>query len=310
MLCAITSDFYAKHCDSFSETRQAPWNGWKRCLGLAESLATEAGRGSGAPRGCKGEDAEVVGAGRTCAMDGPKLAGAADGARVSSGNAELRVFDLACGNMRFESYLASALPGISFSFYTVDNCKGLLPEGVADGAVAGGQSARAIAGRLGSHASVEHQNLDVAGCLVGGEDLGDRLHVPICDLSVSFGFMHHIPLPENRERVLSALIERTRSGGFVVVSFWQFMNNEAMAAKAREVHAVALEELGMPELDAGDFLLGWKNTPGAYRYCHSFSRAEIDGLIAGVADKIEVAARFSADGRTDDLNAYVVLRVR
>ena len=60
-------------------------------------------------------------------------------------------------------------------------------------------------------------------------------------------------------------------------------------------------------LEAGDFVLGWQDRPGAYRYCHHFSAAEIDRLVDAVPEA-RLVARFGADGRTGTLNEYLVLR--
>ena len=68
--------------------------------------------------------------------------------------------------------------------------------------------------------------------------------VPQADISVSFGFMHHVPLPEWRVQLLNSLIEATKSGGFVCVSFWEFLADEGLAAKAYKTHERALAELG------------------------------------------------------------------
>ena len=99
------------------------------------------------------------------------------------------------------------------------------------------------------------------------------------------------------------------------ISFWRFMDDEGMAAKAHKTHEEALaycsQELNSAQqFNEGDYLLGWRNTPGAYRYCHSFSDEEIDFLAASVADRAECSARFRADGRTGSLNEYLVLQVR
>lgn len=59
----------------------------------------------------------------------------------------------------------------------------------------------------------------------------------------------------------------------------------------------------------GDFVLGWQNVPGAYRYCHSFSDIELDQLVVACGDAAEEVVRFTADGRTGEMNAYVVLQV-
>jgi tRNA (uracil-5-)-methyltransferase TRM9 len=199
----------------------------------------------------------------------------------------LLVLDLACGNLRFESFLHGALPHIPFIFYAVDDCADLIP----------------------STPPVNYQNLDILHVLRSGWDINSQLTAPVCDLSVSFGFMHHVPLQEYREKILRSLIEQTHSGGYVIVSFWQFLNNKVLKEKARITHERALKELGLQELDDNDYLLGWKNIPGAYRYCHSFSEIEIDQLINAVADKATLTSRFVSDGRTDNLNTYLILKV-
>jgi SAM-dependent methyltransferase len=205
----------------------------------------------------------------------------------SGDSPSLSVFDLACGNLRFESFLSAELPAVAITFYAVDNCDGLVPPSTG----------------------VNFQNLDVLKVLHDNLSLSNKITAPECDLSVSFGFMHHIPLSAWREAILRCLIQQTRSGGFVVVSLWQFLANAALADKAQITHRRALEELQLPELDSGDYLLGWKDLPRAYRYCHSFSENEIDHLAESVADKATLVSRFVSDGRTDNLNTYLVLKV-
>jgi hypothetical protein len=159
---------------------------------------------------------------------------------------------------------------------------------------------------------VDYQNLDVLEALQQGQCLSEQFTAPPCDLSVCFGFLHHVPLAAWRAEILRSLVAQTRSGGTVVVSLWQFLNDDALARKAQDTHARALAELGLPLLGAGDYLLGWQDRPGVYRYCHSFSEAEIDQLVASVTGDgaaVDVLSRFASDGRTHNLNTYVVLRV-
>ncbi|MEG2006388.1 MAG: hypothetical protein RRX88_02530 [Raoultibacter sp.] len=198
------------------------------------------------------------------------------------------VFDLACGNLRFEAFLAFKLAQADISVYATDNCDGLIPP----------------------TASVHYQNFDVLGALQDNVSLNEQIAAPRCDLSVAFGFIHHIPTQAYRQKILSSLIAQTRRGGYVIVSLWQFLNSASMAEKAQVTHACALKELGIPALDDNDYLLGWKNIPGAWRYCHSFSEAEIDQLVTSVAETATIVARFAADGRTGNLNSYVILQVR
>ncbi len=215
----------------------------------------------------------------------------------------LSVLDLACGNLRFEDFIAAQLPQARLSFHAVDNCDALA-------ALAGDAFGLSCAGAAASRVEIDYQSLDVMDALFNGPHLEDALRAPVCDMSVSFGFMHHVPLASQRRAVLDALVGRTRPGGVVAVSFWRFLNSPQLADKARFTHERALAELGLPPLGEGDFLLGWKNLPGAWRYCHNFTDAEVDDLAAFVASRADVLTRFAADGRTGNLNDYLVLRVR
>ncbi|WP_139652373.1 class I SAM-dependent methyltransferase [Raoultibacter phocaeensis] len=279
-LCCITSEFYREHSDSFSATRHAPWAGWERCL---EAIGTEAFERK------DGEDLDSKGNWVFDDKDGGGFGSTGGEAFGRSGDEAVSVFDLACGNLRFESFLESAFPAVDFEFYAVDKCDAL--------AFGGAETTL--------RSSLRYRSIDILSALSAG-----KIDVPVCDLAVAFGFMHHVPGALDRGRVLAELVSHTRPGGFAAVSFWRFLNDEGLAEKARASHARARDELGLPELDEGDYLLGWRNEPGAYRYCHSFSDAEIDELAGSVADRASVVARFSADGRTGDLNTYVVFRAR
>ena len=252
-LCALTGEFYRANAESFSQTRQSPWQGWVRLLEVMDARAAE--------------------------------------------RELLRVLDVACGNLRFERYLADALPGRMLSGWAVDNCEPLVEAGERS--------------EFGPLSRIAFQNLDVierlsAGCLREALEAPDAS----CDLAVSFGFMHHVPLECWRAELLRTLIAKVRPGGFVAVSFWRFLNSDKLAGKAKETTSRARAELGIPELPPNDYLLGWQDTQGLYRYCHHFDEPEIERLLAMMADSADLVSRFEADGRTGNLNEYVVLRVK
>lgn len=252
-LCALTGEFYRANAESFSQTRQSPWQGWVRLLEVMDARAAE--------------------------------------------RELLRVLDVACGNLRFERYLADALPGRVLSGYAVDNCDPLVEAGERN--------------ESDALSRMSFQNLDAierlsAGCLREALEAPDAS----CDLVVSFGFMHHVPLERWRVELLRALVAKVRSGGFVAVSFWRFLNSDKLAGKAKETTSRARAELGIPELSPNDYLLGWQDTQGLYRYCHHFDEPEIERLLAMMADSADLVSRFEADGRTGNLNEYVVLRVK
>lgn len=206
----------------------------------------------------------------------------------------VRVLDVGCGNLRFERYLAREFPQVAWDAYAVDNCRSLLD----------GQP-------LAASAHVHFQERDIMPDLLrGGGALTRALEAPRCDAAVCFGVMHHVPTFAARAELLRTLVGRVRPGGTVCVSLWRFMANEGMARRVRALQPRAREDAGLAaaQLEENDYLLGWDAQPGVYRYCHHFDDGEVDRLVAAVADKACVADRFTADGRSGNLNAYLVLR--
>ncbi len=269
-LCDLTSEFYRANAESFSQTRQAPWEGWERALAAAGVAAADAND--------------------PCPESS---VGASEGSRSAAG--PLRVLDLACGNLRFERFLAERLGAPRLRCFAVDNCDLLVDQAQTPGVLP----------------SISFQNLDVIDALAAG-NLRKALAIPdaSCDLAATFGFMHHVPREVWRAELLRALTVKARPGGHVVVSFWRFLNSEKLAKKAFATTEQACAELDIPALPSNDFLLGWQDTRGLYRYCHHFDEPEIERLLAAVADVARPVARFAADGKTGNLNEYVILRVR
>lgn len=270
MLCQLNNDFYRDQAVSFSDTRHAKWPGWECCLKAVSSVFLD--------------------------------------------QSNSVVLDVACGNLRFEKFLASQLLERQIQVWALDSCDELLPQTCAGTLVEKVNADGAdTPDATDVHLQINYLHCDVMEAI--GSSKAFTYGIPQADISVSFGFMHHVPLPEWRVQLLNSLIEATKPGGFVCVSFWEFLADEGLAAKAYKTHERALAELGpvwgfsSADFNDGDFLLGWRNTPGAYRYCHSFSTSEVDALIATVSSRAECVARFRADGRTETLNEYIVLQV-
>lgn len=209
-------------------------------------------------------------------------------AELVAGKSELAVFDLACGNLRYATFLREQLPQVKLDYSGVDNCDSLHANAIETGA--------------------SYQHLDILETLFSGQQLSAAILAPRCDLAVCFGFMHHVPLPEQRQMVLASLIQQACPGAYVIVTLWQFMRDYSRRDKALAAHEQALQELGLRGLDENDFLLGWNDLPGVWRYCHSFSDAEVDGLIDVIADAAKLIARFCSDGKTGKLNTYLVFK--
>lgn len=213
-------------------------------------------------------------------------------AKIASSDHPLSVLDLACGNKRFEAHLETHFPDASFAFTTVDN---------------------APFQDFGSlNSSATHHHLDILDTLMEKPTLGiTEPH----DVSVCFGFMHHVPGQDMRLRVLNSLIEATAPQGHIALSFWRFLDSPSLAQQAEacwEPACLSLSPYGLDpaKLDNGDAFLGWDGKPNVWRYCHSFSTEEIDWLVAQVTDLASVIDRYRSDGRGQNLNEYVVLQKR
>lgn len=265
-LVRATSDFYRTEAKSFSATRERPWEGWRKVALAVEDAIEKAAEGPAANPSDRCEAFRRL---------------------------PFRMLDVGCGNLRFERFLAEALPDAGFEALAVDGCMELPREGEAAPGV-----------------GVSAVELDVMRSLELGSLKTDVGEGPF-DLSAAFGFAHHVPMPQWRRALLETLVEATAPGGLVAVSFWQFENDEKMARKAEAATRRGSRELGV-SLDegAGDHLLGWKDDEHAFRYCHSFSDAEVDeaeALMRGLG--AETVARYAADGtRSGSRNVYVMSR--
>ncbi len=154
------------------------------------------------------------------------------------------------------------------------------------------------------------QNLDIITQALNREPLlGVHLN-EYADAVLCSGFMHHVPGCETREFVMREMLKLLRPGGVLIVSFWRFMRSPKLAKQAEQLREQALSDLKLAsgDLEEGDHFLGWQKVSGVYRYCHSFSEAELDSLMETLSDLAKPEARFEADGRTGNLNAYLILR--
>ena len=182
----------------------------------------------------------------------------------------IRIVDLACGNARFWKFLTAELYR-SFRYLGVDSCMGLLD----------------CAPTAENSELIHHDVL-----MEGYPELA-------CDFVGSFGFFHHIPSFERRRDILQKMVSHTELGGIIAVAFWAFAERPRFDSKVLPWP----EELQREE---GDYILTWNRGGLGTRYCHYVSEAEEAELIRGLP--VEVVDRFSEDGKTHDLNRYLVLR--
>lgn len=293
-LIELNNRFYTRNAASFSATRSAPWAGWRA---LSELLAQH---------GWSSPDDEGTGTSK-----------------------ERRVLDLACGNLRFERFLADEFPKLNLRFLAVDSCAEL----ACDTAVRDidctcrqidvlqalldcdentpGSACPAVAIAPGSTCPavvITPGSAHPTACIAPGKAQAPEAGATF-DLCATFGFMHHVPGEHLRRHLLDRLLDRTSPGGLLAMSFWQFMSDDRLSRKADQADSAmrAQGRIDMARLDANDHFLGWQTDPSPLRYCHHFDEREIDELVASVGTRAREVARYSADGSSGTLNRYLVL---
>lgn len=253
----LTTEFYEITASSFSETRTAPWSGWRQIRELIEQQLMNRGSKDPTPH-------------------------------------PLSLLDIGCGNLRFERFLASE--DVLFQATCADNCRDLVQSGLGESIAA----------------QIRFVELDIANTLIEEEDVAEKLSLDkeSQDVICAFGFFHHIPSQSHRLALLQSLIKLLKPGGLLAVSFWQFEKDARIFSKAQVATDEARELYKLIDLEPGDYLLGWQDKQGLYRYCHSFSEEEITSLVQELGSQVAELARFSADGKSGDLNRYIVIQKR
>ena len=306
----LTSDFYAREAASFSATRQAPWHGWERVW-------------------------KLITAHDAVQNPFPSHAARVPDDDTGDSGAPLTILDLGCGNLRFERFLAERT-NAPLRVTALDNCPDLaspeigalsaaFPHSLRSSSAASKTKEEDASGQGANPPEktiVDLRALDIVESLLDGT-FADRLPRNSHDLAVAFGLMHHLPTFALRARVLEGLLGSLRPGDFAVVSFWQFLNDPRLAAKAATVTAEGRAAHRLPTFHENDFLLGWQHAEGVYRFCHHTPEDEIDALLAAIREPsapstsgrtppaplpFREIARFSADGKQENLNRYLILQ--
>ena len=191
-----------------------------------------------------------------------------------------RVLDVGCGNGRLALLLDRERPGATY--LGLDTVPELI------------ETAHAQAGQL---ANVKFHVADVAR--PGWEN---ALPSAPFDCVVCLAVLHHIPGFDLRARVLRGLAGLLETDGRLILSTWQFLENERMR---RKIVDWAKADISQESLEEGDYLLDWKREGRGWRYCHLVDQAEIKRLAA--ASDLRVRETFRAGGREGNLSLFAVL---
>jgi tRNA (uracil-5-)-methyltransferase TRM9 len=119
------------------------------------------------------------------------------------------------------------------------------------------------------------------------------------DLGLAMAVLHHIPSFELRRALLRDIHARLRAGGVLLLSNWQFTENERLRRKIVPWQTLGIDE---HELEPGDALLDWRRGGTGYRYVHLLTEGEVQSL-AGESG-YQVLEQFYGDA---NLNLYSAL---
>ena len=123
------------------------------------------------------------------------------------------------------------------------------------------------------------------------------------DLVAVFGLVHHLPGFETRLQLIRDLASRLARGGRIAVTCWRFGSDPRVEGRLLDWGDI----VDPARLDPGDHLLRWGESPDVGRYCHFAGDDEIDELAQTVqATGLELVDRFRSDGKSGDLNEYLV----
>lgn len=268
----INRAFYEDVADEFDRTREQPWAGWDRVLRVLSNV----------------EQVQLLQKARE-----PVARGAA-----------LRVLDVGCGNGRFGLYLADRLCDRAAN--RKPDRRLALPDLMYTGVDANPSLLSLARSRLGERKALRSRLVQAD---IVATDARSALPKGPYDLVVLFGLLHHIPGADTRLSLLRAALDLLDPGGMLALTAWRF--GEAARfdrhVLAWETHNQrASEPIAIDQLEQGDHLLSFGEQSQRPRYCHYTSDDELQAWSSALpATPID---RFRADGRSADLNEYLLLQ--
>lgn len=204
------------------------------------------------------------------------------------GKSRFKTLDVGCGNGRFGEFLFRQAVGKPLVYHGLDNSQALL---------------EFAAKRLAPLPfEKEFSTVDIVEALLS-RTLVEKLPHKKYHLTTLFGVLHHIPSQKLRQELIQILGNSLTSGGLLVLTAWQFLNEQRFDKK--QIHP-SIVKIDPEELEPNDFILDWQEGLIAHRYCHFTNNQEMEELVRHSG--LDFVQRYSADGQSGNLNAYIILR--
>lgn len=190
--------------------------------------------------------------------------------------APLTVLDVGCGNGRFGVFLHEHLAQ-PIHYYGVDSNPTLL----------------AFADKTLAQTTL-HYTLEARDVIQNPLEIKSSY-----TLVVAFGVLHHVPGYDYRQTFVRHLTAGVDSDGLFVFATWRFYEHDRFRERIIPWDSAL-------QVEKHDYLLDWQRGATAVRYCHYVTDDEQQALIK--ASGFTELITYRADGKTNDLNCYSVLR--
>ena len=121
------------------------------------------------------------------------------------------------------------------------------------------------------------------------------------DIILAFAVLHHIPGAALRQQLIEKIKSLSVPDGRFIHSEWQFLNSPRLRKRIQPWDKVGLN---LDQVEAGDFLIDWRQGGQGFRYVHHFDIRELESLAADIGFKI--LETFSSDGDGGNLGLYQI----
>jgi 2-polyprenyl-3-methyl-5-hydroxy-6-metoxy-1,4-benzoquinol methylase len=132
-------------------------------------------------------------------------------------------------------------------------------------------------------------------------DWDSRLPRHNFDVILAFAVLHHVPSHALRSQILRKLRALVTPEGIFIHSEWQFLSSPRLRKRVQPWGSVGISE---EQLEAGDYLLDWRQGGYGLRYVHHFDQDELARLAR--ESGFRITETFRSDGEGGRLGLYQV----
>jgi len=119
------------------------------------------------------------------------------------------------------------------------------------------------------------------------------------DFVLAFAVLHHLPGIFTVHQTLDQIRRLLAPGGKFIFSVWQFLNSARLRQRIQDWSKIGLHQ---DQVEAGDYLLDWRQGGQGLRYVHAFNSTDLERL-AGRSG-FTIIDEFLSDGKDGNLSFY------